>query len=227
MRFRATHSMVLLATITATAANQVVSFLYPERSFPSDAKLIGTTGGTLTTLAFNCAKAAPTTVASVAATRSIVASDDDDDQCWVLDAGYTITAGSTTFEFAYTTHGFTISAGCSFASTTYASCKATSTFVSDTGVQSFDTSSRIPHITVTITATESVSASATASATSSSVSETTTSDTGSTTLGPSASSSATSTSTADISDNAAMPLATGTAQWVAGGAAMMLALAVA
>ncbi|KAE8423610.1 hypothetical protein BDV36DRAFT_290286 [Aspergillus pseudocaelatus] len=227
MRLQATRSLALLATVTAAAANDIVSFLYPERSFPNDAKLIGTTGGTLTTLAFNCAEAAPTTVTSVAATTSIAAPNDDDDQCWVPGAGYTITAGSTTFEFAYTTHGFTISAGCSFASTTYASCKATSTFVSDTGVQSYDTSSRIPHMTVTITATESVSASATASTTSSSVSKTTTSDTSSTTVESSASYSATSTSTADISDNAAMPLATGAAQWVAGGAAMMLALAIA
>ncbi|KAE8143836.1 hypothetical protein BDV38DRAFT_276905 [Aspergillus pseudotamarii] len=226
MRLQATRCLVLLATVTVAGANDVVSFLYPERSFPSDAKLIGTTGGALTTLVFNCAEVAPITLASVAAPRSSAAPDDDD-QCWVPDADYTITAGSTTFEFAYTTHGFTISAGCSFASTTYASCKAISTFVSDTGIQSFDSSSRIPHMTVTITATESVPASATASVTSSSVSKTTASDIGSTTLGSSVLSSATSTSTVDTSDNAAMPLATGTAQWVAGGAAMMLALAIA
>ncbi|RMZ46049.1 hypothetical protein CA14_005637 [Aspergillus flavus] len=59
---------------------------------------------------------------------------------------------------------------------------------------------------------------ATASATSSGASKTTASATGSATLGSSASSSA--TATADTSDNAAMPLATGAAQWVAGGAAM-------
>ncbi|OGM45101.1 hypothetical protein ABOM_006673 [Aspergillus bombycis] len=224
MRLQATSYLLPLAAVAAAAAGDVVSFLYPEGSFSGDAKLIGTTGGPLTTLEFNCPETAPATGTTVAATRSAAGFDDeDDDECWVPEGGYTITAGSTTFEFAYTTPGLTISAGCSFDSTTYASCKATSTFVSDTGVQNFDTSSSIPHVTVTITATESASTSATASITSSGASKTTASNTSSSTSGPSSS----RPSTAAISDNAGMPLATGAAQYVAGGAVMMLALAMA
>ncbi|KAK6819225.1 hypothetical protein RU639_008025 [Aspergillus parasiticus] len=136
--------------------------------------------------------------------------------------GFTITAGSITVEFAYTTPGLTVSAGYSFASTTYVSCIATSTVVAGIGDQSFSTSSSIPNMTVTITTTESPSASATTSATTCGASKTTASPTGSTTLGSSASSSATPTT--DTSDNPAMPLATGAAQWVAGGVAMMVVL---
>ncbi|KAB8260307.1 hypothetical protein BDV32DRAFT_149533 [Aspergillus pseudonomiae] len=224
MRFQSTRSLASLVTVTAAAASDVASFLYPEGLFSGDAKLIGTTGGPLTTLAFNCPETATPTATTGAATRSTAGFDDeDDDQCWVPDGGYTITAGSTTFEFAYTTPGFTISAGCSFDSTTYASCKATSTFVSDTGVQNFETSSSIPYITVAITATESSSTSAAASDTRSVASKTTASDTGSSTVGP----SSPPTSTAVTSDNAGIPLATGAAQCVAGGAVMMLALAMA
>ncbi|KAE8322305.1 hypothetical protein BDV39DRAFT_209867 [Aspergillus sergii] len=136
--------------------------------------------------------------------------------------GFTITAGSITVEFAYTTPGLTVSAGYSFASTTYVSCIATSTVVAGIGDQSFSTSPSIPHMIVTITATDSPSASATASDTTCGASKFTDSHTGSTTLGSSVSSSA--TPIADTSDNPAIPLATGAAQWVAGGAAMVGAL---
>ncbi|GAB1200299.1 hypothetical protein APSETT444_009669 [Aspergillus pseudonomiae] len=221
MCFQSTRSLASLVTVTAAAASDVASFLYPEGSLSGDAKLIGTvgtpiqrrkytsnhhkqTGGPLTTLAFNCPETATPTATTGAATRSTAGFDDeDDDQCWVPDGGYTITAGSTTFEFAYTTPGFT--------------------FVSDTGVQNFETSSSIPYITVAITATESPSTSATASDTRSVASKTTASDTGSSTVGP----SSPPTSTAVTSDNAGIPLATGAAQCVAGGAVMMLALAMA
>ncbi|KAE8377384.1 hypothetical protein BDV26DRAFT_214424 [Aspergillus bertholletiae] len=226
MRFQVTHCLALLAAVTATTANDIVSFLYPGGAFASDAKLIGTTGGSLTTLAFNCHETATATVTTIVATRSATAPDDgDDDQCWAPEGGYTITAGSTTFKFVYTTPGYTMSAGCSFAGTTHVSCKAASTFISDTGIQSFHTSSSLTYISVTITETESAFASATASATSSSAPKTTASVTDNATLRPSDSSSA--SSTAETSSNVAMPLATGLTHWAAGSAAMILALVLA
>ncbi|PWY89320.1 hypothetical protein BO70DRAFT_359601 [Aspergillus heteromorphus CBS 117.55] len=233
MRFQLSSSLALLATISCSAvASDVVSIYWLDSDLTAlDAKLVGTTGGALTTLIINC-PATATASTTAAATTTSSGDDLSETGCNIPSEGYSLTVGSTTLLYTYSDAAITLSEQCSFAGTTSLSCAATSTIGSDVGSTTVTTSTELTLLPVTITATEGSkatgsAASASASSTASSSSTGTGASAKTTASGTSSSSSTSSSSaTASSTSNGAMSLATG-AQWVAGGAAMMLALAMA
>ncbi|RAK91234.1 hypothetical protein BO79DRAFT_244097 [Aspergillus costaricaensis CBS 115574] len=237
MRLQLTTSLAILATASTVVADDVVSVLWPSSASGANynAKLIGTTGGDLTTLVINCpatasasvtsspAATAATTSAAVvkrATTASSSDSDDDDDDdfndsCNIPDSGETLTVGSSTWAFTSSGNQFSEQATCSFTGTTVASCAFTYNIDTQTSSSSGVTTTQLNKVPITITATASATGTATGGA-----------STASATGNASGSSSAASTGAATTtSDSGAF--ATGASQWVAGGAAMMVALAMA
>ncbi|TPR09686.1 hypothetical protein CAN33_0052710 [Aspergillus niger] len=115
MRLQLTTSLALLATASTVVADDVVSVLWPSSASGENynAKLIGTTGGDLTTLR---------------ATTASSSDDDDDnfnDSCNVPDSGETLTVGSSTWAFTTSGTAFSEEAACAFTGTTVASCAFT------------------------------------------------------------------------------------------------------
>ncbi|GCB24872.1 hypothetical protein AAWM_07757 [Aspergillus awamori] len=235
MRLQLTTSLALLATASTVVADDVVSVLWPSSASGENynAKLIGTTGGDLTTLVINCpatasgsvtsapaATAATTSAAVVKRATTASSSDDDDDNfndsCNVPDSGETLTVGSSTWAFTTSGTAFSEEAACAFTGTTVASCAFTFNIDTQTSSSSGVTTTQLNKVPITITST--VSASATGSATGSG---STASATGNAS-GSSASSTGAATTTSDSG-----AFATGASQWIAGGAAMMVALAMA
>ncbi|OJI84163.1 hypothetical protein ASPTUDRAFT_642713 [Aspergillus tubingensis CBS 134.48] len=235
MRLQLTTSLALLATASTVVADDVVSVLWPSSASGENynAKLIGTTGGSLTTLVINCpatasgsvtsapaATAATTSAAVVKRATTASSSDDDDDDdfndsCNIPDSGETLTVGSSTWAFTSSGNQFSEQATCSFTGTTVASCAFTYNIDTQTSSSSGVTTAQLNKVPITITSTASATGSATGGA-----------STASATGNASGSSSAASTGAATTtSDSGAF--ATGASQWVAGGAAMMVALAMA
>ncbi|PYH47674.1 putative GPI anchored glycoprotein [Aspergillus saccharolyticus JOP 1030-1] len=230
MRFQIASSLAILASVTAAAAVDTVDiYLPPDADLANLAgKVVGTTGGSLTTLILGCASTT-SSVSSATATSSDAASADDDETCNLQDDTYTLTVGSSTYGLGLSYRGTTFSEGCTRTGTTYLSC-TTSASDSDGPSTSSDVyTTPLTAVPVTITGYASASAtgSASASGTGSASSKSTDSSSAKSTSGSSASGSGSSTAAASASstDNGALPLATGS--WVAGGAAMMLALAMA
>ncbi|PYH72301.1 putative GPI anchored glycoprotein [Aspergillus vadensis CBS 113365] len=236
MRLQLTTSLALLATASTVVADDVVSVLWPSSASGENynAKLIGTTGGDLTTLVINCPATASASVtsspAATAATTSATvvkrattasSSDDDDDDdfndsCNIPDSGETLTVGSSTWAFTSSGNEFSEQATCSFTGTTVASCAFTYNIDTQTSSSSGVTTTQLNKVPITITATASATGTGTATGGASTASAT----------GDASGSSAASTGAATTtSDSGAF--ATGASQWVAGGAAMMVALAMA
>ncbi|GKZ34840.1 hypothetical protein AbraIFM66950_005237 [Aspergillus brasiliensis] len=238
MRLQLT-SLALLATASTVVADDVISALWPSASSGEsyNAKLIGTTGGDLTTLVINCpatasgsvtsapAATAATTSAAVVkrATTASSSGDDDDDDidgCNIPDSGQTLTVGSSTWAFTTSGTAFSEEAACTFTGTTVASCALTFNIDSQTSSSSGVTTTQLGKVPITITST--VSASATGSATGGSTTASATGGASGSGSGSSASSTGAATTTSDSG-----AFATSASQWVAGGAAMMVALAMA
>ncbi|PWY62448.1 hypothetical protein BO83DRAFT_383441 [Aspergillus eucalypticola CBS 122712] len=234
MRLQLTTSLALLATASTVVADDVISVLWPSSASGENynAKLIGTTGGDLTTLVINCpatasasvtsspaATAATTSAAVVKRATTASSSDDDDDDdfndsCNIPDSGETLTVGSSTWAFTSSGNQFSEQATCSFTGTTVASCAFTYNIDTQTSSSSGVTTTQLNKVPITITSTASATGTATGGA-----------STASATGNASGSSAASTGAATTTSDSGAF--ATGASQWVAGGAAMMVALAMA
>ncbi|KAL5362590.1 hypothetical protein BJX96DRAFT_102944 [Aspergillus floccosus] len=160
------------------------------------------------------------------------------ESCYFPPEGYTLAQGPSSFRWIYSSIGYFASQDCEILATTAISCVATmiegdSTQVSKDAV----TTDRLPYHRVTITATETqdgAATTATASATTKgapSVSSATATATGPTTAaasatGANATGGTSAATTHTTSHNAAMAWATGPpVQWVVGGAAMGVIMA--
>ncbi|PYI03923.1 hypothetical protein BO78DRAFT_421193 [Aspergillus sclerotiicarbonarius CBS 121057] len=236
MRLQLT-TLALLASASSVVADDVVSFLWPDAAPAGyNAKLVGTTGGALTTLIVNCpgtssASATGTiTSASAATTSAAVAKrattatsdddDDDDDDCNIPAAGRTVTAGSSTWSMTYSGTELAEDAACTYSGSTYMSCALTVSMDGQVSSDSATTTTDVPKVAITITSTVSATGSASATGTASG-------STASATGKSSSSSTSSASASASTSDSGAMAFATGASQLVVGGAAMMIALAMA
>ncbi|RAH56493.1 hypothetical protein BO85DRAFT_51917 [Aspergillus piperis CBS 112811] len=236
MRLQLTTSLALLATASTVVADDVISVLWPSSASGENynAKLIGTTGGDLTTLVINCpatasasvtsspaATAATTSAAVVKRATTASSSDDDDDDdfndsCNIPDSGETLTVGSSTWAFSSSGNQFSQQATCSFTGTTVASCAFTYNIDTQTSSSSGVTTTQLNKVPITITSTASATGTATGGA-----------STASATGDASGSSSSAASTGAATTTSDSGAFATGASQWVAGGAAMMVALAMA
>ncbi|BCS03750.1 putative GPI anchored glycoprotein [Aspergillus luchuensis] len=236
MRLQLTTSLALLATASTVVADDVISVLWPSSASGENynAKLIGTTGGDLTTLVINCpatasasvtsspaATAATTSAAVVKRATTASSSDDDDDDdfndsCNIPDSGETLTVGSSTWAFTSSGNEFSQQATCSFTGTTVASCAFTYNIDTQTSSSSGVTTTQLNKVPITITSTASATGTATGGA-----------STASATGDASGSSSSAASTGAATTTSDSGAFATGASQWVAGGAAMMVALAMA
>ncbi|OJZ86371.1 hypothetical protein ASPFODRAFT_45814 [Aspergillus luchuensis CBS 106.47] len=236
MRLQLTTSLALLATASTVVADDVISVLWPSSASGENynAKLIGTTGGDLTTLVINCpatasasvtsspaATAATTSAAVVKRATTASSSDDDDDDdfndsCNIPDSGETLTVGSSTWAFTSSGNACSQQATCSFTGTTVASCAFTYNIDTQTSSSSGVTTTQLNKVPVTITSTASATGTATGGA-----------STASATGDASGSSSSAASTGAATTTSDSGAFATGASQWVAGGAAMMVALAMA
>ncbi|PLB50673.1 hypothetical protein P170DRAFT_150930 [Aspergillus steynii IBT 23096] len=202
--------LAFLASVTSVVANDVVSIFLPEADpQPIVGKVIGV-DGPVTSYVLYCA---PGT---------------DDDECGLPSSGYTVAQGPSTYHMIYSYQDYVQSQGCKLGNKSVITCEVkmhdATTTREDSAVL---TTTDMPYLPVTITATETgASNKATASATASAKS--TLATTASATSGASASATGSDASaSATDSSNAALAQATGHAGWVAGGAAMALALAMA
>ncbi|PWY71040.1 hypothetical protein BO94DRAFT_550424 [Aspergillus sclerotioniger CBS 115572] len=241
MRLQFATSLALLATASSVVADDVVSMLWPSSADGYDAKLIGTTGGALTTLVINCPATAsstgPITSASAATTSAAVAKrattasssdDDDDDDCDIPAEGRTVVAGSSTWSYTYSGTDLAEYAACTYSGTTWLSCALTVSMDGQVSSDNGASSTEIPKVPITVTATVSgTGSSASATGTASGSTASATGKSSSSTQSASGSSSSSASASASTSDSGAMAFATGASQLVAGGAAMMIALAMA
>ncbi|GLI79200.1 hypothetical protein PoHVEF18_007528 [Penicillium ochrochloron] len=217
-------SLALVAGAAIAAADSTVTLFLPGFDAQSiDAKILGSSS-TMTTYLLNCPPGA------------------DPNNCGLPDVGYRVTAGGSTVLYTMSYDDETISQSCKLEGTTSAACwgAITSGTMTSTESTSFDIAT-IPyggfqavHVTATQTGDAAASTGASASAPTATMTKTTTSSaSGSTTTGTStgtasqsgSTGTSTASSSASHSSNAAMPMMTGNALWVAGGAAAALALA--
>ncbi|EAW15170.1 putative GPI anchored glycoprotein [Aspergillus clavatus NRRL 1] len=221
MRSATFRSFALLAATaaTVTAESTVTLFLPAVDTQSIQAKVVGSSDSA-TTYVLNCAPG--------------TSSED----CGIP-ADYTVIQGPSTYQQVMSYDDYYVSYGCKLAGTTSVSCMVSQKDATTTHVDSTAVTESIPEmyrtVVVTGTGAASVPAStgasptaATATATTGSV-KTTLSTSGSAATGSSAASSGASSAVASHSSsgNAAMPQVTGRAQWVVGGAAVALAMAMA
>ncbi|RAL03622.1 putative GPI anchored glycoprotein [Aspergillus ibericus CBS 121593] len=213
---------------------------YPAKFFSSPPPNPVQTGGDLTTLIINCPATASATgtitsagaattsaaVAKRATTASSDDDDDDDDECDIPAAGRTLTAGSSTWAMTYSGTDLDEQASCTYSGTTWMSCALTISMDGQVSSDSATTTTTIPKVAITITSTVSATGSASGSG-SASATGTASGSTASATGKSSSSSTSSASASASTSDSGAMAFATGASQLVAGGAAMMIALAMA
>ncbi|KAJ5897084.1 uncharacterized protein N7473_006483 [Penicillium subrubescens] len=214
-------SLALVAGAAIAAADSTVTLFLPGFDAQSiDAKILGSSS-TMTTYLLNCPPGA------------------DPNNCGLPDVGYRVTAGGSTVLYTMSYEEETISQSCKLEGTTSAFCwgAITSGTVTSTDSTSFGIAT-IPyggfqavHVTATQTGDASASTGASASAPTATMTKTTASigsTTTATSTGTASQTGSTGTSTASTSashsSNAAMPMMTGNALWVAGGAAAALAL---
>ncbi|KAI9040162.1 putative GPI anchored glycoprotein [Aspergillus affinis] len=201
-------TLAFLASAISVVANDIVSIFLPEADpQPIVGKVIGV-DGPLTSYVLYCA---PGT---------------DSDECGLPSEGYTVAQGASTYDMVYSYEDYVQSQGCKIGNKSVVTCNvqmhdATTTISSSAVLTTTD----LPYRRVTITGTETgatnkATASATATAKSTASTGASASATGS---GADASASASATD----SSNAALAQATGHAGWIASGAAMALALAMA
>ncbi|KAL4883768.1 hypothetical protein BJY04DRAFT_216109 [Aspergillus karnatakaensis] len=215
------RSVALLGGVCLAAANDIVSLILPNFD---DQALVGEivgTDGDFTTYVINCPD------------------DTDSSDCGVPPEGVTVTAAPSAFIYEYSYEDYWLYQSCSHRGTTYFSCDVTNTQSDFSTEMTAATSIEMPYIAVTITATETGSGSSsqtTSTATSSADEEEATSasdsESPSVTPGPTETPSPTADNEeADAeetnSDNAAVALPTGAAQWLVGGAGIAVALALA
>ncbi|KAF3392555.1 hypothetical protein F1880_008836 [Penicillium rolfsii] len=214
-------SLALVAGAAIAAADSTVTLFLPGFDAQSiDAKILGSSK-TMTTYLLNCPPGA------------------DVNDCGLPDVGYKVTAGGSTVLYTMSYEEESVSESCKLDGTTSATCwgAIASGTVTSTESSSFNIAT-IPyggfqavHVTATETGEASASTGASASAPTATVTTTTTSSASTTAETATGSASQTThtgtsaaTTSASHSSNAAMPMMTGNALWVAGGAAAALAL---
>ncbi|RDW81711.1 putative GPI anchored glycoprotein [Aspergillus mulundensis] len=224
MRPQTIRSFALLGACSFAAANDIVSLIIPAAD---DQELVGEVIG----------NAGPTTTYRIFCPETL-----DETECGVNSNGLTVAAAPTAFVYEYTFEDYYLRESCKHSGTTWFSCQVTNTQSDMSIVTSATVDEAMPYIAVTITATvtdadadTTTTPTATAStSTSDSDSEaSSTTSSGSASVTPAPSQSASNTTTAadpeeTTPDNAAMPLAAGSAaQWIVSGAGMLVALALA
>ncbi|KOS36498.1 hypothetical protein ACN38_g12760 [Penicillium nordicum] len=204
------QSLALLAgATTAIAAETVTLFLPGFDEQRIEAKVIGTSRS-MTKYFIKCA------------------ADVESDECGIPPSGITVAQGSSTVNLLYAMDDITMAESCKYDAT---SARCNATFEKHGTTSSWNSAVAISEIPggalmpVTITATGTDRASATTGASvSASTAASTSGATGTSTAGGSSDSSSAAATSQTESGNAAMPMITGNARWVAGGAAAALAL---
>ncbi|KAJ5932204.1 hypothetical protein N7516_006693 [Penicillium verrucosum] len=204
------QSLALLAgATTAIAAETVTLFLPGFDEQRIEAKVIGTSRS-MTKYFIKCA------------------ADVESDECGIPPSGITVAQGSSTVNLLYAMDDITMAESCKYDATS-ARCNATfekhgttSSWNSAVAISEIPGGALMP-VTITATGTDSTSATTGASV-SASTAASTSGATGTSTAGGSSDSSSAAATSQTESGNAAMPMITGNARWVAGGAAAALAL---